>query len=640
MTSDTNRPGWDSSFPEFEETDSSEIVEQLIDRLPGSSPQQENAWYESIPKLQREVREVLHDEPDAASYWVLCEYELPYESRRPDVIFLMNGAVVVIELKGRRVPSSADIDQASAYARDLRCYHRDCQDRPVHAVLVPTSAIGYRGQESGVHIAGPDALDHLLSEFERASDVPPLTPSRFLDVEAYQPLPTLVAAARHLLQHGDLPRIHRAHANTQPAIDTITAIVHEAHRTRSRRLILLSGVPGAGKTLVGLRIAHADFLDDLAEPRTRGRRSTTPAVYLSGNGPLVEVLQYELRSAGGGGRTFVRGVKDYVKTYTRSPSATPPEHVLIFDEAQRAWDATQVQRKHKNDQMKSEPEAFIEFAERIPGWCVVVALIGSGQEIHVGEEGGIRQWNDAVDRSAQRETWTVHGPPQLAPGFAGTEYQSNDNLSLDVTIRSHAAEKLHEFVAGIIDGREPSELRGQSTFIRSQGYALRITRDIAVAKAHLAERYANDLRARYGILTSSRQIDGPEFGVHQHKREGKWDRIPIGPWFAAGRGDTSSCTSFTLAVSEFEVQGLELEGALVFWGQDFLRNESGVWETRRSRRLSSLARYRDPMQLRKNAYRVLLTRGRDTLLICVPPVRALDRTFEYLCACGFVMITE
>ena len=630
-----NRPGWDSNFPDFERAESDDIVDQLRDFVRDPSRQQENAWSYSIPILQSEVREVLHKEPRAEDFWVLCEYELPYEARRPDVIFLLNGAVVVIELKGKRKPSSADLDQAAAYARDLRCYHRDCQDRPVHAVLVPTAAIGYRGQVDGVHIAGPDYLDSLVAELERDHTVPPLTPERFLELDAYQPLPTLVAAARHLLEHGDLPRIRRAHANTQPAIDAITRIVHEAHATGSRRLILLSGVPGAGKTLVGLRIAHASFLDDLASPRANGKKPSAPAVFLSGNGPLVEVLKFELKEAGGGGSAFVRGVKDYVKRYSKSKTSTPPEHVLIFDEAQRAWDVDQVRRKHDDSTLASEPEQFIGFAERVPDWCVVIALIGGGQEIHVGEEGGIGQWCDAVRLSARSGEWTVHGPERFRSDFLGTQFSDEASLSLDVSIRSHAAEKLHEFVAGVVEGRPPSHLAGIATFIRSQGYSLRITRDAEIARTHMRERYAGQPQARYGILVSSRSKDGRDDDIMRHERKNKWDRVPIGPWFATGREDPASCCQLGMAMSEFEVQGLELEGALVYWSRDFARTVRGEWEVLFAKKLSRPKLFKDPLQLRRNAYRVLMTRGRDSLVLCVPPLPEMDETYDYLRACGF-----
>ncbi len=309
------RYGWESSFPQFRDTGPRIIRARLQEFLPDSGFEQVRAWDDSIPRLQTEVKEVLDEEPDAGVYTTILEYELPMESRRPDVILLIRGAVVVLELKGKTEPSQADLDQAAAYARDLGCYHRSCSEQPVHAVLVPTKAQGHVAVRSGVHIVGPDALDSLVQTLQHPPPGKPIDPIDFLSAEAYCPLPTLVQAARELFANGELRRIKRARALTDPAVGEVTRVVHEAARTRTRRLILITGVPGAGKTLVGLRAVHSHYLDDLSIPRTGGV-SSAPAVFLSGNGPLVEVLQYELRDAGGGGKTFVRGVRDYVRRYS------------------------------------------------------------------------------------------------------------------------------------------------------------------------------------------------------------------------------------------------------------------------------------------------------------------------------------
>jgi hypothetical protein len=304
--------GWQSDFPEFRSTSYLLICDRLHSFVRDASPEQIRAWGDSIPPLQREVEEVLVRDVLARGYSAILEYELPLESRRPDVLLLVGDGVLVVELKGKLEPSQAAIDQAAAYARDLRCYHRECWNRPVVAVLVPTRAKGYVRQVAGVHIAGPDALDSLVTQFTGPQAGASIDRERFLDESAYCPLPTLVESARELFNSGELRTIHRARAATDPAVETITAVVHEAARTKTRHLVLLTGVPGAGKTLVGLRTVHAHYLDDLAVPRQNGK-ATVPAVFLSGNGPLVEVLQYELRGAGGGGKTFVRGVKGYVK---------------------------------------------------------------------------------------------------------------------------------------------------------------------------------------------------------------------------------------------------------------------------------------------------------------------------------------
>jgi hypothetical protein len=606
---DLARYGWESKFPEFRDTSPRIIRGSLLEFIPDASKEQIHAWDDSIPKLQNEVEEVVDADSRADHYVAILEYELPLEARRPDVILLVQGAVMVLELKGKQTPSQADLDQASAYARDLRCYHRQCADTPVHPVVVPMRLRGYQGMVNGVHVAGPDALDRLVQDFQSTSSGTILAPQEFLAEDAYRPLPTLVQAARELFRSGTLRRIHRARAATEPAIQEITRIIHEAARTRSRRLILLTGVPGAGKTLVGLQVVHAHFLDDLAIARANGK-PTAPAVFLSGNGPLVEVLQYELSGAGGGGRTFVRGVKDYVKRYSGNRGLTPPEHVLVFDEAQRAWDKDKVADAHEHKNPKSEPEHFIEFAERIPEWCVVIGLIGSGQEIHIGEEGGIIQWRHAVEGCTE---------------------------SLDTEIRFHLASDLHRFVALLLENGDHAEgLSKLSQKLEKSSYHLRITRSLDVGKEYLRERYRENLEARFGLIASSKDRVLVEFGVNNDYQSTK--RLRVGPWFGDGQEKPLSCRHLRDTITEFQAQGLEIDAALLAWGTDFLRKDD-EWSNALARGYKRGARVKDPFQLRANAYRVLLTRGRDGTVVFVPPLLELDETYKYLLACGFLEIT-
>jgi hypothetical protein len=417
-------------------------------------------------------------------------------------------------------------------------------------------------------------------------------------------------------------------------MEEITRIVHDAARTKSRRLVLLTGLPGTGKTLVGLQIAHARFLDDLAVPRPDGR-AAAPAIYLSGNGPLVEVLQYEFREAGGGGRAFVRGVKDYVSRYTRSASLVPPEHVLIYDEAQRAWDAARVDDKHaEHGQGLSEPEHFVEFAERVPEWCVILALIGSGQEIHQGEEGGLIQWRWAVDR-ARDQGWIVHGPSRVGQEFAGyPRFQVSASLHLDTEIRFHLAQRMDEFVAALLGEETTGELIGLAAQLEQDGYHLRITRDLDEAKDYLRKRYEGDADARFGMLASSRDKELVRFGVPNNT--GGFTRFRYGPWYVEGAGDYlgRSCRALRECVTEFGGQGLELDASLLAWGTDLIR-EQGAWSNRLAKRYKEPHRIRDAFQLRINAYRVLLTRARDGTVVFVPPIPILDETYGYLCDAGF-----
>jgi hypothetical protein len=633
------RYGWGSAFPLFRDTPKREIREKLQELVHDASPEQIRAWDESIPKLQREITEVLARNLNASQYATILEYELPMEARRPDVVFLVRGGVVVAELKGKRRPSQADIDQAAAYARDLRCYHRDCADRRVEAAVVPTLATGYQGQQGDIHVLGPDALDEFIERVGQTSDQEPPIPERFLSAGAYRPLPTLVKAARELFERGDLRPIHRARAATDPAVGEISTIIHEAARTKSRRLILLTGVPGAGKTLVGLRVVHAHFLDDLSVERVDGK-PTTPAVFLSGNAPLVEVLQYQLREAGGAGKAFVRGVKDYVTRYSRNRAPVPPEHVLVFDEAQRAFDAEQVRATHKGrsdfTEGKSEPEYFIEFAERVPEWCVVVGLIGGGQEIHIGEEAGLVQWRVAIERSSRSSDWRVHAPPNATACFSGSSIAIHESSALDLTqeIRFHAASELHRFVSLLLEGVEPLELAKIGESLEKDGYHLRVTRDFELAKTYLRERYADDEQARFGLIASSRDKALEHFGIENGYNATK--QVRHGPWYSDSEDapEGRSCRQLTACVTEFGAQGLELDAVLLAWGTD-LQWIGDRWSTSNARRYKDAARVKNPHQLRVNAYRVLLTRGRDGTIVFVPPLDEMDATYERLRASGF-----
>lgn len=630
------RSGWESSFSEFREAQPRRIRERIVAFIRDASPEQIQAWDEAIPPLQAEVSEVLIRDELARHYSAILEYELPMESRRPDVILLVGAGVMVIELKGKVYPTQADLDQAAAYARDLRNYHRECENREVTPVLVPTRAHGYQQLVDGVHVTGPDALDELVERLTRDRQRPIVQREAFLSEDAYRPLPTLVEAARELLRSGTLRTIHRAHAATGPSLDEISRIVHQAALTKSRHLILLTGVPGAGKTLVGLQTVHAKYLDDLAVDRGNGK-PTAPAVFLSGNGPLVQVLQYEMRSVGDG-KTFVRGVKDYVKRYSKG-NAVPPEHVLVFDEAQRAFDIDKARESHKGDHVRSEPEEFVRFADRIPDWCVVLGLIGNGQEIHVGEEAGLGQWRTAVEGSTKSAEWTVHGPPGVAGLFRNGRipFESKGTLNLDTELRFHQAKELHTFVAGLLEGKDSSALALMAARLNAEGYHLRITRDLDAAKNYLRERYADDPAARFGLIASSKDRDLVRFGVGNDFQSTK--RVRFGPWYGEDEDDyaRNSCRLLETCVTEFGAQGLELDAVLLAWGTDFIR-QARRWSTANARGYRPGAKVRDPYQLRVNAYRVLLTRGRDATVVFVPRVGPLDETHDYLVSAGFVAL--
>lgn len=634
------RRGWDSDFSEFEAVHKSRILDSIIGSYPESSQEEKASWKRNVPTLQREVGEVVQINTDAGKFTAILEYELPMESRRADVVLLLHDGVAVLELKGKSFPSDADIDQAHAYARDLSCYHRDCHGRQVKAVLVPTGMRGRGKTERGVDICSPDQLDSLIAQLGLRNLSDSIDPKSFLSADAYRPLPSLVRAARELFLNKRPPQLWRSVANTDGAVHATQNIASAACVSETRRLVLLTGVPGAGKTLVGLRLAHMPGLDDLA----RGNRGV-PAVFLSGNGPLVDVLQYVLRAAGGSGKTFVRPIKEYVKRYAGKSSLIPPEHVMIFDEAQRAHDRERVAYVHKTDlsDARSEPECFIEFAERIPKWSVVVGLVGSGQEIHAGEEGGLDLWSEALRRSGRRNEWIVHGPPEMQRFFEGLPFQASDDLSLDETIRSHFASRLHEFVGMLVKTPPESrdKLRRIADALEKEGHDLRITRDLDQAKRYLLERYGNYPEARFGLVASSRDKDLVSFGIPNDFQSTK--RIRFGPWYNDNEDEPGekSCRHLRDCITEFGAQGLELDAVLLAWGTDFVL-EDGKWSNSRARKYkkSGGSEVYDPHQLRANSYRVLLTRGRDAHVVFVPEHPALDETWTFLCASGFRALSD
>ena len=624
-----DRYGWQSDLETFSRSEPRVVRLQLQKFVADASPEQVRAWDQSIPWLQRECRELGVRDTAAREYTAILEYELPRDSRRPDVIVLERGCVAVLELKGALHASRAALDQALGYARDLAAYHAACAGRRVTPVLLVRGGGPAAVLRDGVHVVGPEGLDTLLESLS-VSGEPLISAVDFLAPDSYAPLPTIVQAARELFERRELPMIKRARAATDPALQYISGIAREAARTRTRHLVLLSGVPGSGKTLVGLQLVHSHWLDDLAVPRANGKPAA-PAVYLSGNGPLVQVLQHALKDGGGGGKTFVQAIKTYVSQHSRPGHPVPPEHLIVFDEAQRAFDAERVAYVQQQPVGNSEPDHLIEFCDRIPGWCVFVALVGTGQAIHVGEERGVPLWRDAIRRSQKASEWTVHGAPALAEVFSDLPTTScwTPALNLDTEIRFHLTPKVHQFVAGLLEGQSDEGLSLLADELHAGGHRFLLTRSLDTARDYLRERYADAKFARYGLVASSKDKWLPLFGVDNTFQTTK--QLRVGPWYNASPADSQSCCQLETVATEFSSQGLELDCALLAWGSDLLWADDD-WSIEFAGK--NRPPLKDPLTVRKNEYRVLLTRGRDGTVVYVPDDRRMDETFERLRAVG------
>jgi len=603
--------GWAGTAIEMLNAEPSVVLEALSTRyeeLAGTRPagSQLSAWEEEISIIDSALREC-EGEANLQKWSVIFEYELPLEGgRRPDVIVLAGSSIVVLEFKQAARATQAAIDQTEAYARDLIEYHGGSRGHTVTPVLVLTRTRALNADFEPVALVDPDSVAALLQQIESDGEISLRT---WLG-SAYDPLPTLVAAARRIFAHDELPHVRAALAHDIPRVlDKIALTVQEAQANRDRHLVLLSGVPGSGKTLVGLRLVY----EQLTGPTQR-------TIFLSGNGPLVQVLRDALGSG-----VFVKDLHKYIKEYGIDQKE-PAQQVIVFDEAQRAWDGGFM--NYKKNISRSEPDLLIEIGDRVPDWCVLVGLVGEGQEIFSGEEGGMAQWADAV-REAQDSHWTVHGPPNLESYFHGCSYVGEETLRLHIDLRSRRADLLHEWVQLVLEGSLELASQMAPKIAGPAGlYPLYMTRSLQDARAYARARYLDEPQKRYGLLTPSRTKTPRLYGVDNHFKSVQ--KTKLGRWFNAEPDDPQSCCALVAPLTEFQVQGLELDLPIVCWAEDYLWQDGG-WALKPPR---STYPQQNSAQLLRNAYRVLLTRVRDGMVVFVPPDAQFDATAEALLSTG------
>jgi hypothetical protein len=556
----------------------SEQHERLYRDRPGVG--QTTAWTAELHWVAAALRSI-----DRAAEWgVVLEYELPFEGgRRPDVIVLPGSSVLVLEFKDTFEFDRAHIDQVDAYARDLSEYHTACRDLPVIPILVYTNRGGLDDSHEGVRVIGPDVLPRLFRDHEGEEGRVGLAE---WSMGRYEPLPSLVTAARRLFNHEPLPAIRRAASIGIPQLlESLHSLVAAAASKGERHLVLITGVPGSGKTLVGLQFVYD--VSSGAQPR---------ATFYSGNGPLVDVVQDALKS-----KVFVSHWRNF-DLEVGARGTDPPANALVFDEAQRAWDRTRMKLKH--GLTMSEPELAVAVAARIPGWGVIIGLIGEGQEIHVGEEAGLRQWADALREISA--PFVAHVPSHLAAVFDGLDVVPDDRLNLTTSLRTHRAHVSHRWVAEFLGGNlEQARLLADQ--LTAAAFDMYVTSDLHAAKSYLFKRYEAEPEKRFGLVASSKAGNLVELGINNRDR---WPRYV--PWFNAPRTDPRSSCQLSAPLTEFHCQGLELDMPLLCWGDDLVW-KPGWASTRRTRDAA------DSRQLRINSYRVLLTRGRDGFVVFLPP---------------------
>lgn len=566
-----------------------------------ASRSQKIAWIDCFNILKQALVLLNLSEELAKNICIVFEYELPRErGRRPDVLILTGNNVLVLEFKGYSQKNQAHIDQVKHYARDLSHYHEQSHSLIVVPVLVLATANNVFDVVDGVQILSGDNLyaflknvvGHCLFDCTKWFE------------SAYAPLPSLIQSAQLLFKENNFPQIKTANSAGIPfTLARLQEIAKESACNNSHHLALITGVPGSGKTLVGLQFVFETHL----------QKNKQEAVFLSGNGPLVQVLQHSLANY-----NFIQSVHGFLKQYAGS-SQIPSENVIIYDEAQRAWDANKVAVSNRKS-TQAEPTDFITIANK-KSHCLLIGLIGEGQEIHLGEESGMALWSKALEDSPKK--WTVHCSEKLKTNFEAYPCKIVNEFNLTTSLRTHQALRLQQWVALLLDGAicEAQSLMKQ---LFKDHYPVYLTRTFADAKAYVEEKYSKEPTKTYGILASSKSRILPKYGINNDYNTTK--SLVVSEYYVDSLA-FSYCRNLTTVVTEFGCQGLELDMPIVAWDSDWIYNNG--WHDR-----APNSKAKDSKKLRKNSYRVLLTRGRDGLILFVPNDCLLDSTYQVLLDAG------
>ncbi len=599
--------------------------------------QQSNTWEIEVEVLKDQLREFGEGR-------VIFEYTIPRMGKRVDTVVLYRNIVFLLEFKcGDAEYRSSTYDQVYDYALDLRNFQKESHDKLLVPIMVSTRApaVENRIVEQDRVIKPLSCNVHNIAETIR--QVAALYSEPAFDYVAwenseYLPTPTIVEAAQALYRGHNVHDITRSDAgaeNLTVTTDEINRIIEHSKVNHRKSICFVTGVPGAGKTLVGL---------NLAIQRSDAQRGEH-AVFLSGNFPLVTVLQEALardkveQERQRGNRVskadalrstsaFIQIIHKYRDSFVGNNNV-PPERIAIFDEAQRAWTHDMIAKfmatkKGVADFKYSEPEFLISTMDRHQDWAVIVCLVGGGQEINTGEA-GLPEWFDSLRRAFP--DWDVYITPQLndveyrrdhawRDMIADLHIFEHEKLHLATSVRSFRTPDLAAFVKAVLDvDTEQAKILYQRI---KDKYPIRLTRDLNAAKQWVREQCQGT--TRYGLLASS--------GALRLKPEGIFvkNEISVANWFLNGKDDVRSSYYLEDVVSEFDIQGLELDYSIVAWDADF-RFDGNEWTYYNfvGNRWQNVASDERRLYL-KNAYRVLLTRARQGMIIFIPRGSDTDET--------------
>ena len=584
------RAYYSASIQQFVREEAESILGKIVSKSEFAVEQaQRVSWLAQIDQLKSQLNRL-----QGAIY---IEYAIPRMGKRADVILLIGKALFVIEYKvGEREFAQSAEDQVTDYALDLKNFHESSHNVSIVPVLVAT-----RAERQTYKLERTPHQDKLLkpirSNGANLADIIRegqgfLSSETTLDGEEWEagrycPTPTIIEAAMALYNGHSVAEISRSDAGGEDlhrTTETIANIVAHAKANSCKVACFVTGVPGAGKTLIGLNVATQHF----------DREKNAYSVFLSGNGPLVKILQEALardkvaRSAAAGERLKKNAARSEVKMFIQNvhhyrdeclrDSSPPIDHIALFDEAQRAWNLQQTSRfmrekKNRPDFHQSEPEFLLSCMDRHPDWGVVVCLVGGGQEINTGEA-GINEWVAALNRSFPH--WHIHISDRLTDAEFGageairaiSERQNvhfNSGLHLSVSMRSYRAENVSKLVKQILD----IDVQGAQATLKdvNNQYPIMLTRDLERAKRWLKRQARGS--ERFGIVVSSQASRLKPMAIDVRLKPD-----PI-HWFLAGKNDVRSSYYLEDVATEFDVQGLELDWVCVTWDADFRFRESG-----------------------------------------------------------------
>ena len=694
----TNRYFYKATIHRFLNATKDEIFGQITLMDEGDSvSEQKYAWSEEIDVLKQILIPWGNEHAE-----ILLEYSIPRLGKRIDVVLLLRGIVFVIEFKaGQDNYLQSDIEQVMDYALDLKNFHQDSHNRVIVPILVATEARNsshelkfsvYNDNIYNPLMSNVDSLQDIIDRVIESENAQPSAENDFAQwaISRYSPTPTIIEAASALYQsHSveDITRHEAAGAALEETTQFVLDVIKRSKQNGEKSICFVTGVPGAGKTLVGLNVAIQQSLKEEKAPE----EDRNLAVYLSGNGPLVKVLTAALakdkqrRERDKGRKCNISDAKREVSQFIqiihryrsnmlakiklpiengqleidetksiahKTAGHGEVEHVAIFDEAQRSWDLEHLSgwlarggsrggMKKVPDFPMSEAEFLIWSLDLRKDWAVIVCLVGGGQEINTGEA-GIGEWLRAVNETFPE--WKVYISKHLtdkeyAEGNVSELVAKNNNvqqvdqLHLAVSMRSFRAENLSSFVHYVLDRNAERAKALYSEF--KDRYPLYLTRDLDRAKQWLEEKARGT--ERYGIVVSSQAYRLKPLAIDVRLQP------DVEHWFLADKTDVRSSLFLEDAATEFDIQGLELDWTCLVWDGDFRYTPSG-WDHNAFKGSKwNKIRSKDAQSYQLNAYRVLMTRARQGMIICVPEgnpddhtrlPKFYDGTYKYLKSIG------